>query len=61
MTSATTRPHYPAPMVQLDSVGSLLLEAASDLLEDEGPGALTVRRIANASITLNGSTINACP
>lgn len=49
MTSATTRPHYPAPMVQLDSVGSLLLEAASDLLEDEGPGALTVRRIANAA------------
>ncbi|MEO8264943.1 MAG: TetR/AcrR family transcriptional regulator [Ilumatobacteraceae bacterium] len=36
-------------MVQLDSVGSLLLEAASDLLEAEGPGALTVRRIANAA------------
>ena len=49
MTSATTRSHYPAPMVQLDSVGSLLLEAASDLLEDSGPGALTVRRIANAA------------
>jgi AcrR family transcriptional regulator len=36
-------------MVQLDSVGSMLLEAASDLLAAEGPGALTVRRIANAA------------
>ena len=36
-------------MVQLDSVGSTLLKAASDLLATEGPGALTVRRIANAA------------
>jgi AcrR family transcriptional regulator len=36
-------------MVQLDSVGSDLLKAASDLLAGEGPGALTVRRIANAA------------
>ena len=49
MTSATPLPHYPAPMVQLDSVGSVLLKAASDLLAAEGPGALTVRRIANAA------------
>ncbi len=49
MTSATPRPHYPAPMVQLDSVGSMLLKAASDLLATEGPGALTVRRIAKAA------------
>jgi AcrR family transcriptional regulator len=46
MTSATPRPNYPAPMAQLDSVGSQLLKAASDLLAGEGPGALTVRRIA---------------
>jgi AcrR family transcriptional regulator len=49
MTSATPDRHYPAPMVQLDSVGSTLLKAASDLLAAEGPGALTVRRIANAA------------
>jgi AcrR family transcriptional regulator len=49
MTSATCGPHYPAPMAQLDSVGSMLLKAASDLLAAEGPGALTVRRIANAA------------
>jgi AcrR family transcriptional regulator len=36
-------------MVQLDSVGSDLLKAASDLLATDGPGALTVRRIANAA------------
>ncbi|MEP7112227.1 MAG: TetR/AcrR family transcriptional regulator [Ilumatobacteraceae bacterium] len=36
-------------MVQLDSVGSMLLKAASDLLASEGAGALTVRRIANAA------------
>ena len=49
MTFATPQPHYPAPMVQLDSVGSMLLKSASDLLATEGPGALTVRRIANAA------------
>ena len=49
MTSGTTRPHYPAAMVQLDSVGSTLLKAASDLLATEGPSALTVRRIATAA------------
>lgn len=49
MTFATPLRHYPAPMVQIDSVGSMLLEAASDLLATEGPGALTVRRIANAA------------
>lgn len=49
MTSATPLRHYPAPMVQLDSVGSMLLKAASDLLAADGPGALTVRRIANAA------------
>ena len=49
MTSATFPPNYPAPMAQLDSVGSMLLKAASDLLAAEGPGALTVRRIANAA------------
>jgi AcrR family transcriptional regulator len=36
-------------MAQLDSVGSTLLKSASDLLAAEGPGALTVRRIANAA------------
>lgn len=36
-------------MVQLDSVGSTLLKAAGDLLAAEGPGALTVRRIAHAA------------
>jgi AcrR family transcriptional regulator len=36
-------------MAQLDSVGSMLLKAASDLLAAEGPGGLTVRRIANAA------------
>lgn len=49
MTSATAERHYPAPMVQLDSVGSDLLKAASDLLASDGPAALTVRRIANAA------------
>jgi AcrR family transcriptional regulator len=49
MTFATPPPHYPAPMVQLDSVGSVLLEAAGELLAAEGPAALTVRRIANAA------------
>jgi AcrR family transcriptional regulator len=34
-------------MVQLDSVGTQLLKAASNLLATEGPRALTVRRIAN--------------
>ena len=47
MTFGTDRRHYPAPMPQLDSVGSMLLKSASDLLAAEGPGALTVRRIAN--------------
>ena len=47
MTFATALPHYPAPMPQLDSVGSMLLKSASDLLAAEGPAALTVRRIAN--------------
>ena len=47
MTFGTTQRHYPAPMPQLDSVGSMLLKSASDLLAAEGPGALTVRRIAN--------------
>jgi AcrR family transcriptional regulator len=47
MTFGTALPHYPAPMPQLDSVGSTLLKSASDLLAAEGPGALTVRRIAN--------------
>ncbi|HEX2783242.1 MAG TPA: TetR/AcrR family transcriptional regulator [Ilumatobacteraceae bacterium] len=36
-------------MAQLDSVGSTLLRAASDLLAAEGPAALTVRGIANAA------------
>jgi AcrR family transcriptional regulator len=36
-------------MSQLDSVGSLLLKSASELLAAEGPGALTVRRIAGAA------------
>lgn len=36
-------------MVLLDSVGSMLVKAASDLLAAEGPEALTVRRIANAA------------
>jgi AcrR family transcriptional regulator len=36
-------------MVLLDSVGSTLVKAAGDLLASEGPGALTVRRIANAA------------
>ena len=49
MTFDTTRPHYPAAMAQLDSVGSTLLKAASDLLATEGPAALTVRRIATAA------------
>jgi AcrR family transcriptional regulator len=49
MTSATADRNYPAPMVQLDSVGSVLLKAASDLLASDGPSALTVRRIANAA------------
>jgi AcrR family transcriptional regulator len=49
MTSATPTSHYPAPMVQLDSVGSMLLKSASELLASEGPGALTVRRIATAA------------
>ena len=49
MTSATPRPHYPAPMAQLDSVGSVLLAAAGELLASEGPAALTVRRIATAA------------
>lgn len=47
MTFGTALPHYPAAMPQLDSVGSTLLKSASDLLAAEGPGALTVRRIAN--------------
>jgi AcrR family transcriptional regulator len=49
MTSATHSPHYPAAMVPLDSVGSTLLRAASNLLAEEGPAALTVRGIANAA------------
>jgi AcrR family transcriptional regulator len=49
MTFDTPPPHYPAPMAPLDPVGSTLLKAASDLLAAEGPGALTVRRIANAA------------
>jgi AcrR family transcriptional regulator len=49
MTFATVPRHYPAPMAQLDSVGSMLLKAASDLLATEGPGSLTVRRIATAA------------
>jgi AcrR family transcriptional regulator len=36
-------------MAPLDPVGSTLLKAASDLLAAEGPGALTVRRIANSA------------
>ena len=36
-------------MAQLDSVGSTLLKAAGDLLTADGPGALTVRGIANAA------------
>ncbi|MEO7371052.1 MAG: TetR/AcrR family transcriptional regulator [Ilumatobacteraceae bacterium] len=36
-------------MAQLDSVGSSLLKSAGDLLATEGPGALTVRRIASAA------------
>ena len=47
MTFGTQLRHYPAPMPQLDSVGSMLLKSAGDLLASEGPGALTVRRIAN--------------
>jgi AcrR family transcriptional regulator len=47
MTFGTALPHYPAAMPQLDSVGSMLLKSASDLLAAEGPTALTVRRIAN--------------
>jgi AcrR family transcriptional regulator len=47
MTFDTDQRHYPAPMPQLDSVGSMLLKSASDLLAAEGPAALTVRRIAN--------------
>ena len=49
MTFDTSPAHYPAHMAPLDSVGSTLLKAASDLLATEGPGALTVRRIANAA------------
>ena len=49
MTSGTAAPHYPAGMAQLDSVGSMLVKAAGDLLAAEGPGALTVRRIASAA------------
>jgi AcrR family transcriptional regulator len=49
MTFDTPHPHYPAPMAPLDSVGSTLLKAASELLAAEGAGALTVRRIANAA------------
>jgi AcrR family transcriptional regulator len=49
MTSATPDRHYPAPMVQLDAVGSDLLKAAGNLLASDGPGALTVRKIANAA------------
>jgi AcrR family transcriptional regulator len=47
MTFDTSLPHYPAAMAPLDPVGSTLLRAASDLLAAEGPGALTVRRIAS--------------
>lgn len=46
MTFGTVPPHYPAAMQQLDSVGSMLLKSASNLLAAEGAGALTVRRIA---------------
>lgn len=46
MTFATAPPHYPAAMAQLDPVGSMLVKAAGELLAAEGPGALTVRRIA---------------
>ncbi len=49
MTFGTSPSHYPAPMAPLDPVGSTLLKAASDLLAAEGPGALTVRRIANSA------------
>ncbi len=49
MTFDTSQPHYPAPMAPLDPVGSTLLKAAGDLLAAEGPGALTVRRIANSA------------
>ena len=49
MTSATAPDHYPATMPQLDSVGSMLVKAAADLLAKEGPESLTVRRIANAA------------
>ena len=49
MTFDTSPAHYPSPMAPLDPVGSTLLTAASDLLATEGPGALTVRRIANAA------------
>ncbi len=49
MTSDTARHHYPAAMAPLDSVGATLLKAAGDLLAAEGPGALTVRRIASAA------------
>ncbi len=49
MTFATAPDHYPATMAQLDSVGSMLVKAAADLLAKEGPEALTVRRIAKAA------------
>lgn len=49
MTSATDPPRYSAPMAELDPVGATLLKAAGDLLSSEGPGALTVRRIASAA------------
>jgi AcrR family transcriptional regulator len=52
MTSDTGFPsraaseHYRDVMSQVDAVGVTLLRAASDVLAAEGPGALTVRRIA---------------
>jgi AcrR family transcriptional regulator len=52
MTSATPHPgpkpggQYRDAMSEVDAVGETLLRAASDLLAAEGPGALTVRRIA---------------
>ena len=49
MTSATPARHYPAAMADLDAVGTALLDAAGELLAKEGPGALTVRRIAAAA------------
>lgn len=36
-------------MTQLDEVGTTLLDAARELLTAEGPGALTVRRIASSA------------